>query len=205
VLVDEHSELGQEARLEGRHHEQGLAGEPRKERIANESVTEVRRQQAQRSLKFLQPQRLPQTRPAGQQRTMGMHHALGISRRPRGEEDQRLVVELEVGRAAALARGRYGADGRRDDAGDAHRGEISGGGRIDRRVPERDARFRRAHEVDDLERRQRRIERNSRGAQIPDREKVGEEFEAITVVDEHPVARTNALAAIERHPLQDFR
>jgi hypothetical protein len=30
VLVDEHSELGQEARLEGRHHEQGLAGEPRK-------------------------------------------------------------------------------------------------------------------------------------------------------------------------------
>ena len=46
-------------------------------------------------MKRFDGQRLPQAGPAGQQRTMGVHYALGIPRGPGREQDQRLVVEGE--------------------------------------------------------------------------------------------------------------
>ena len=42
MLIDQGSELRQEVGLDGRNHDQRLAGEPGEERVANESVPEVR-------------------------------------------------------------------------------------------------------------------------------------------------------------------
>ena len=164
----------------------------------------MRGQQAQRAPERVRSQCLLQTDPARQQRAMRVHDSLRISGRPGGEQDQCFVVEREARGSVRCPGDRRRADVGRDDTLDAGVGESAADGGVDRRMPQRHARFRGRRQVDDLERGQRRVERGDRRAEAPQRQEVGEEFEAVTVVNEDPVAVSHAVVTIGGHPEKDF-
>ncbi len=91
VLVDDRAQAEQQIGPEGRRDEERLAGEPREEAVADEPVAEVGRQQAQRAGVGREAELAPQRAPAGGQRGVGVHHALGHAARSGGEEHERVA------------------------------------------------------------------------------------------------------------------
>ena len=193
MLVQDRAELHHGLRSEGREDEQLLAREPRKERIADQTVAEVRGQQAERPAKLLQAEALAQGDPPGPQSPVGMDDALRVARGARGEEDQGVVFQGERRGALALGLARPPRLGRIDDLGPEipeHRGESG------IHVAERDVRLRirRPGQRLDLEGRQPRVQRHGASGQVPDRQQVGEELEPASEAEKDAVSPAEAAA-----------
>jgi hypothetical protein len=179
VLVDEASESHQEIGLEGRRHEQVAARQPREQAVADQTVTEVRGEQAQGSTEGLDVEGLSQTDPARRQRPVRVHDALRIAGGARREQDERLVVEPRT--RSRSADGRVGRARRLDGVHDRHPGFAQRGQNRRARgvVDERDSWPCRGSEGGHLERRQARIEWDRRPTGLPDGEQLGEELEPV--------------------------
>ena len=78
VLVDDRSQPEQQIGPERRRDEQVPAGEPGEEAVADEPVPEVGRQEAQRAAVGLEAEVLAKADPAGAQRPVRVHDALGL-------------------------------------------------------------------------------------------------------------------------------
>ena len=161
---------------------QVLARQPREQAVADQSVAEMRRQHAQRAGEGRDAEVVAQRHPAGPQRAMRVHHALGLAGGSRGEQDQRVVVQ-----AARRCRGLLVpvsvvpttptpasiSAARRGVRGIVHDGEARSRGR-----------HQRAH----LERREARVDRHRARAEAPDRKQLGEELQPVAEMQEDPVA-----------------
>ena len=168
----------------------------------------MRRQQAERAPERLEPERWSQRDPARAQRAMRVHDAFGIARRARGEQDQRVVVELEqrmarpLRRLLDLARQRFpGADDRRSPSPSSSGTTSADGASIhnENRGSATDARLPISNGVNRL----------STGTTQPPRsqiaKEIGEELQAVAVVEEDDVAGPQAQMGIRRDSSADIR
>jgi len=113
---------------------------------------------------------------------MGVDDALRRAGRPRGEQDQRIVVEAAEASDRFLIAGVHGLDDA--DAGRPERGDHRRVGGV---VDHRQSRQGGSDQGFDLERRQARVDRYGTGTEAPDREQLDEELEAIAEGEKHPV------------------